>query len=1024
MKKVLSLVLVMMMVLALLPGAIVAEAALGYSLVHTEDFTTRYYNKKQSTNNPITRFGTGTSGKTEADARIEFRHMESSVGTSDKYPTVYYDAARITNLASDNATVAATVPVNDCNFVKVVRESNIGQLFYRPCISSGIVAGDMVKITFYIYPTDIKSTGRVYNADKSATIAPVAATGVTELEMTCYPQYNGTGYGAAQTIKVIPNQWNTIELKFTAEQANANGFILVYGKSTYSDESYNTVYAGTMYLAGRVKIEKTDIPATLGQIFQDDMVFQRNKPMNVWGTSTRAGEKITVTIGDKSASTITDSSGKWQVSVPAMEAATGLTLTMICGDDPSTAVSRTNIAVGELILATGQSNMNYGLGSATGSEAILADAQTMANVRLLDMRESVANAKTPIWNNCDPASGDTISDNSAVGLITAYNIAKEENVPVGVIEACIGGSRICAFLSPEMIASRSEYSQFSPVASTVTDMATVKISASGLYNIWFPHLQGMNIGSVLWYQGEQDAQRDITANLYSHMLYDYINQLRSEFNDSSLPVIVCELAPYSHENFINVRQSQYDTAKRMDNVYLASTSDIGPIVADINNNNAIHPSNKLPLGRRCADILRYHSYGKTSIAYSGPEYENMVIKGSNAVLTFSNTSGYDRIFEKDMLNVDHMDYTDDNVVKRFGSSAPNARLECRLAGSITANQFVVTRVTPSEIEEDYPLVSGGAYNSDYLAKMVRTNSGGMLRYGNLVSDTAIKKGDKVRVKFRVYPTDVKLSTGAADTEGTVTSFRMEFMCQRGTKGNTGAGNTTDLTIIPNKWNDVEVEFVADFDGTNGFKLTFSSNEDGSYAGTMFFDGTVTVDNMTTGLYMGKDNGDSSLKGFTIAGEDGVFYTANATISGNTITVSSASVAKPVEVRYCYVAWNTNDKTNLGGNLYNPAGLPASPFKATSHDITITDVTKTANNTYSVTLLNEGWNEAPGIVVAALFDGDNFVQMKTVPFAFNTVDKKQESVVFNPSVTVTNPKVKVMAWKGFDTLVPYCTKVEK
>jgi len=62
-----------------------------------------------------------------------------------------------------------------------------------------------------------------------------------------------------------------------------------------------------------------------------------------------------------------------------------------------------------------------------------------------------------------------------------------------------------------------------------------------------------------------------------------------------------------------------------------------------------------------------------------------------------------------------------------------------------------------------------------------------------------------------------------------------------------------------------------------------------------------------------------LKSFAIAGEDHRFVWAEARIEGNDIVVSSKEVAKPVAVRY---AWADNPITNL----YNKAGLPASPFR--------------------------------------------------------------------------------------------------
>ncbi|UOE51163.1 sialate O-acetylesterase [Mucilaginibacter sp. SMC90] len=62
-----------------------------------------------------------------------------------------------------------------------------------------------------------------------------------------------------------------------------------------------------------------------------------------------------------------------------------------------------------------------------------------------------------------------------------------------------------------------------------------------------------------------------------------------------------------------------------------------------------------------------------------------------------------------------------------------------------------------------------------------------------------------------------------------------------------------------------------------------------------------------------------LTDFTIAGADGNFVAADATIKGNTIEVSAASVAKPVAARF---AWSETAQPNF----YNKDGLPAAPFR--------------------------------------------------------------------------------------------------
>jgi sialate O-acetylesterase len=71
--------------------------------------------------------------------------------------------------------------------------------------------------------------------------------------------------------------------------------------------------------------------------------------------------------------------------------------------------------------------------------------------------------------------------------------------------------------------------------------------------------------------------------------------------------------------------------------------------------------------------------------------------------------------------------------------------------------------------------------------------------------------------------------------------------------------------------------------------------------------------------------DGPLKWFQIAGADGKYEDAQATISGSTVVVKSPDVTAPVSVRY---AW---DNYPLGANLYNAAGLPAAPFRTNKMD---------------------------------------------------------------------------------------------
>lgn len=104
------------------------------------------------------------------------------------------------------------------------------------------------------------------------------------------------------------------------------------------------------------------------------------------------------------------------------------------------------------------------------------------------------------------------------------------------------------------------------------------------------------------------------------------------------------------------------------------------------------------------------------------------------------------------------------------------------------------------------------------------------------------------------------------------------------------------------------------------------NEKIAFTGPQFKNMTIDEDKISIAfdfVYEGLKTSDGrKLKGFAIAGDDRIFYWAEATIIDNKIIVANRMVKRPVSVRY---AWSSNPECNL----VNSAGLPASPFRTDS-----------------------------------------------------------------------------------------------
>ncbi len=119
----------------------------------------------------------------------------------------------------------------------------------------------------------------------------------------------------------------------------------------------------------------------LHQLFTDHMVLQQKVENNVWGTAA-ANEKVTVTLtkGDKSelATATADGGGKFTAKLPAAEAGTGYTLTVAAGSDK---VTLNNVAVGEVWVCSGQSNMEWRFNLLRGGYD-MAEKAVNKNIRL------------------------------------------------------------------------------------------------------------------------------------------------------------------------------------------------------------------------------------------------------------------------------------------------------------------------------------------------------------------------------------------------------------------------------------------------------------------------------------------------------------------------------------------------------------------------------------------------------------------------------------------------------------------
>src|SRR5580704_6834286 len=107
----------------------------------------------------------------------------------------------------------------------------------------------------------------------------------------------------------------------------------------------------------------------LPHLFSDHMVLQREAEIRVWGWAD-PGESISVSLGTNTGQTSADADGRWRLTLPAMHAGGPFVLRV---KGKKTIVFR-DVMLGEVWVASGQSNMTYALSGASGSEKEIPNA--------------------------------------------------------------------------------------------------------------------------------------------------------------------------------------------------------------------------------------------------------------------------------------------------------------------------------------------------------------------------------------------------------------------------------------------------------------------------------------------------------------------------------------------------------------------------------------------------------------------------------------------------------------------------
>ncbi|HAM97947.1 MAG TPA: sialate O-acetylesterase [Marinilabiliales bacterium] len=208
---------------------------------------------------------------------------------------------------------------------------------------------------------------------------------------------------------------------------------------------------GLIFILALFFHQECQAQVSLPKVFGDNMVLQRELEIPVWGIST-PGANIIAELGNTKSTAKADPEGKWTVHLPKFKAGGPYTLKIYEEAKPSEGVVLNGILIGDVWLASGQSNMEWQVQQAKDASVEIANAN-FPQVRFLIVDHSneikpQTDISTSGWKVCDSIS---VKELSAVAYFFARKIHVDQNVPIGIVQSTWGGTRIEPWTSREML---------------------------------------------------------------------------------------------------------------------------------------------------------------------------------------------------------------------------------------------------------------------------------------------------------------------------------------------------------------------------------------------------------------------------------------------------------------------------------------------------------------------------------------------------------------------------------------------
>lgn len=414
-------------------------------------------------------------------------------------------------------------------------------------------------------------------------------------------------------------------------------------------------------------------------LFGDNMVLQRNKNINVFGTGDDGTIVTVMFCGLQGSCKVTN--GRWQVVFPPMGACRMMRMTIEDGD-PENSLFFENVAVGEVWLAGGQSNMQFELGESMGGKEAL-ENDDAKDVRFYNVprmtcydenfEETLNNTQ---WHEFEDK--DEAEHWSAAAYFCAKEMSAYLDVTVGIINLNWGGTTASCWMDRKYAIGEAAvwFEDYDNYMAGTTEEDAIKAYREWeeVYSVWSkkreeyfastenptdsgceevcgkkprnkpapcnPKRPGLlheclvkrvapyTLGGVLWYQGENDETH---PEAYYTALTNLIRCWRDDWNDDKLAFIIGQLPMYGGpdpdgDSWHIIRMAQMRAYNTIKNTGIAVLLDCGEF-------DNLHPSDKRAVGHRFAMQALEMCYGGCDGAYA-PVLSNAIWRGDMVELQF------------------------------------------------------------------------------------------------------------------------------------------------------------------------------------------------------------------------------------------------------------------------------------------------------------------------------------------------------------------------------------------------------